>query len=1393
LRAIDGAGNASAFSPHVGVTTPRAVDTIPPSQPGALTATANGSQRVTLEWAASTDDGGSGLAGYRITRDGVRIADVGAAATTFTDTALQPATTYAYGVVAFDGDGNQSSAATATARTSADTTPPGVPQNVSAIALGSTSARVDWSAVADTGGSGLAGYRVFRAGIDVSGLITATTFTASDLAPATSYSFTVRAFDNAGNASAFSAAAAVTTVADTTAPPVPGGLAASVISSTQIDLTWNAVIDTGGAGLAGYRVLRNGAVIATVGAGTTTAADTGLSAGTAYTYRVRAFDAAGNESPDSAPVTATTRPPPADTTPPSTPALSIAASTSTSVTLSWTASTDAGGSGLAGYRVFRGGTQIATGITATSYVDAGRTPGTAYTYAVSAVDVAGNASPLSNSVSVTTPPDTTAPSAPGNLVATANGSTSIGLAWSASTDAGGSGLAGYRILRNGSLLTAVPAGQLAYSDTTVSPATTYTYVVRAVDNANNVSADSNAASASTAGDTTPPTAPANLVASTPTATSVLLTWGASTDTGGSGLAGYTVRRGGADLATGITGTSYTDPTVAGATTYSFSVVALDGAGNASIPSNTVTVTTPTPPDTTPPSVPQNVNASAVTASRIDLTWSASTDNAGGSGLAGYRILRGGTQIAQVGAGILAYSDTGLTAATTYSYVVRAFDAAGNVSASSAAATATTSAGVVSGLDARPPNTSCLAPNEPVVNLTVAVVEPYPSLPSFSQPLAFLQPRADSSRWYVVEKRGTVRVFNATGAANVQTYIDIQAAVNDNYGESGLLGMAFDPAWSPGNERIYLSYTADGNPLTSRVSRFVRSGGTWSEKILFTVAQPYSNHNGGHIAFGPDGYLYVGLGDGGSGGDPQNLAQNRNTLLGKLLRIDVSGGSTADYTIPPGNPYAGNPRCNTGTGGAFCPEIYAYGLRNPWRWSFDRGSSTPDIWLGDVGQNAYEEINHITSAGGNFGWRFREGAHCYNPATNCPTSANGAPLIDPVAEYGRSLGVSITGGYVYRGTAMPGLAGRYVFSDFSNGTIRQLVPNGGTYTIADIVDTGASVSSFGEGNDGELYVVDFRGRILKLVPGTGGAGASVPANLADTGCVDPSDPRQPASGLIPYAPNAPFWSDAAAKTRWMALPDGGRITIGADGDWSFPNRTVLVKNFALGARLIETRLFMKHADTGNWAGYTYQWNAAQTAATLVNGGLVANIGGQDWIYPSGAQCLQCHTAVAGRSLGLETPQLNGDLTYPQTGRTANQLATLEAIGLFSAPLGGPPASLPAYPDPFSAAGTSVQRARAYLHTNCAQCHRAGGPTPVSLDLRYTTPIGGTNTCNVTPQNSLGIAGVRVIAPGAPDASILLNRMNRRDQHAMPPVGSNLVDTEGVALIREWIAGMNGSCQ
>jgi len=339
--------------------------------------------------------------------------------------------------------------------------------------------------------------------------------------------------------------------------------------------------------------------------------------------------------------------------------------------------------------------------------------------------------------------------------------------------------------------------------------------------------------------------------------------------------------------------------------------------------------------------------------------------------------------------------------------------------------------------------------------------------SFSQPTAMHQAPDDSSRWFVAEKSGVIRVFaNNPVSSSSSVFLDITNRVSAA-GEGGLLGFAFHPDF-PTTPEVFVSYTGS-SPFRSVVSRFFSMDGGLTlepgvEEVILTISQPQQNHNGGNLLFGPDGLLYVGFGDGGGAGDPLGNGQLTTNLHGTITRVDVDGGSP--YAIPAGNPFSTNAACVQGVGAADCPEIFAWGLRNPWRFSFDR--LTGSLWAGDVGQSAWEEIDVIT-AGNNYGWNVREGAHCFEPPSGCDTTG----LTDPVSEYGRGLGVSVTGGYVYRGSDIPDLVGWYVFGDFGSGRLFAVRADSTPVTAPEVVaETGLSVVTFAEDSGGELYVLDF---------------------------------------------------------------------------------------------------------------------------------------------------------------------------------------------------------------------------------------------------------------------------------------------------------------------------------
>lgn len=366
--------------------------------------------------------------------------------------------------------------------------------------------------------------------------------------------------------------------------------------------------------------------------------------------------------------------------------------------------------------------------------------------------------------------------------------------------------------------------------------------------------------------------------------------------------------------------------------------------------------------------------------------------------------------------------------------------------------------------------------------SLALERAFPNL-TFASPLQMLQAPNDDTRWFVVERggggnNGKVIVFpNDAATTQKSEFLSIPV---DATGEGGLLSIAFHPDF-PTTPLVYVSYTRTGPdpanfPLTSVISRFTSNDGGMtldpaSEEVILTLDQPFTNHDGGHLEFDQSGKLFIGFGDGGSGNDPLGNGQNVNTLFGALLRIDVDGPPAMgkNYAIPSDNPFAAG-------GGA--PELYAWGLRNPWRWSFDR--DTGRLWLADVGQDTWEEVD-IIDKGGNYGWNTCEGAHLRGSTT---VLCNNPALINPIAEYDHSQGCSITGGYVYRGVSIPDLFGDYLYGDVCSGTIWRLHENPGAPAQVDpVISSGLTVVSFAQSPDGEVYVVNLGGTLHKIVAGT----------------------------------------------------------------------------------------------------------------------------------------------------------------------------------------------------------------------------------------------------------------------------------------------------------------------
>lgn len=646
----------------------------------------------------------------------------------------------------------------------------------------------------------------------------------------------------------------------------------------------------------------------------------------------------------------------------------------------------------------------------------------------------------------------------------------------------------------------------------------------------------------------------------------------------------------------------------------------------------------------------------------------------------------------------------------------------------------------------PPTPACRPPSRVASsNVALASAAPFGDR-TFDKPIEIVS--GPGGRFYVLEQKGLARVVPPDGGEPTVA-IDLTGNITAG-GEAGLLGIAFDPRFAE-NGFVYLHFNRPidvkpGVVFQSVIARYTSNDGgatfdTASEKILLAVDQPFSNHNGGKIAFGPDRFLYIGLGDGGSGGDPQKNGQNKDVLLGKILRIDPNGGDP--YGIPPSNPFAG---------GGGRPEIYAYGIRNPWKFAFD--AATGELWLADVGQSRYEEIDKVV-LGGNYGWNTREGAHCFPAGSEC--SAEG--FIDPVVEYGRADGQSVSGGYVYRGSKIPGLFGKYVYGDFGSGTIWAVEQGeGGKPFGAKLAQTELKIATFAQGADGEMFVADFvTGRVQALVPGEGAPPEQDRMLLSQTGCLSPE------SDLLPYDVASPLWSDGADKQRSLFVPEGKKIGVGPDGDFDVPPGSVAVKTFTIAGKKIETRLFVRY-DDGGWAGYSYEWNDDESDATLLASGKTKDVPGFGaWTFPSRGECFSCHTAAAGFTLGLEARQVDLD----------GFATVLER-----------PVARDAFPKLDPADG------RAYLHSNCSMCHREGaGAGAAVMDLRFDRSVADLRSCNVDPSaGDLGVPGAKIVFPGDPTKSTVALRMRALDQNRMPPLASRKVDEAGTTAVESWIRSL-----
>jgi uncharacterized repeat protein (TIGR03806 family) len=713
-----------------------------------------------------------------------------------------------------------------------------------------------------------------------------------------------------------------------------------------------------------------------------------------------------------------------------------------------------------------------------------------------------------------------------------------------------------------------------------------------------------------------------------------------------------------------------------------------------------------------------------------------------------------------------------------------------------------------GIDKRVPWTTSKVKGSPEPPLLYRTEVAFPKL-KFTEPLD-MAPIPGSNRLAIAERWGRLFTFvNDRQTPKADLLLDLN--------KQQIYALTFHPQFDK-HPYVYVTYIVkNDDPAGTHISRFTVSGDPpkadpASEKVVFEW--PSGGHNAGCLKFGPDGKLYIATGDGSGIADELQTGQNLGDLLSSVLRIDVDHPDPGrNYGIPKDNPFVDRKGAR--------PEIWAYGVRQPWKMSFDR--ATGDLWAGEVGQDLWESILKIEK-GGNYGWSVMEGTHPFRPErAKGPT-----PILPPVAEHPHSDFRSITGGYVYHGKRLPELAGAYVYGDFDTGRVWGLRHDGKKVTWRqEMTRTTHRIVSWGEDQEGELYYLDFvLGRVHRLGPAPPAAPtAPFPTKLSETGLFASTKDHKPAPGLIPYTVSAALWSDGAAKERFLALPGERKIEFdavvypqpapGSLPGWHFPGGTVLVKTFILetergnpaSRRRLETRLLHYQYMGGTeeygdqyWRGYTYVWNDEQTDAELADAAGLdrtftikdpAAPGGerkQTWHFPSRAECTLCHTMAAKYALGVNTLQMNRDFDYGD-GRAANQLRTLEHLGVFTKPLPKPPEELPRLVDYEDASQPLEARARAYLHANCSHCHRKWGGGNAAFQVLQTLDLKDTGTIDTKPgQGTFGLEDPRILVPGDPGRSLLLHRMKILGLGRMPHVASLVVDEKGVKLIEDWIKGL-----
>jgi glucose/arabinose dehydrogenase/mono/diheme cytochrome c family protein len=569
--------------------------------------------------------------------------------------------------------------------------------------------------------------------------------------------------------------------------------------------------------------------------------------------------------------------------------------------------------------------------------------------------------------------------------------------------------------------------------------------------------------------------------------------------------------------------------------------------------------------------------------------------------------------------------------------------------------------------------------------------------------------------------------------------------------------------------------------------------------LVIIDWPSNGHDGGDVAFGNDGYLYVSSGDGSGGSDAHLTGQTIDDLLAAVLRIDVDHpDSGRNYGVPKDNPFVDRKGAR--------PELWAYGLRNPWRLSYDRESG--QLWVGQNGQDLWEQV-YLIRKGANYGWSISEGSHIFAATRH----AGPDPISPPTAEHPHSEARSISGGRVYRGTRLPELVGAYVYGDWSTGRVWGIKHDGTKVTWhRELVDTPFNITGFGTDHAGELYVIDHGGGFYRLEPTTAADWPSqpFPTRLTQTGLFASVADHKPHPAAFVYDVSSPQWADGAMIERFAALPGLERIVQkpqhNAGGAWTLPEGSVMVQTLSLdryddsrqsARKRIETRLMVRQQ--GEWTGYSYRWNTEQTDAELVRAsgsGETIEVpdatqpGGrreQDWRFPARTECLVCHSRATGFVAGFTPLQLDRDRDYG--GTVDNQLRALEHIGLFQGALPRMREAHPRLVNPYETHGSLEARVKSYLHVNCATCHVGEGGGNSTMELGFNTPVGEMRLIDEVPSHDrFDIKDARRVAAGSPERSVLYQRISRRGTGQMPPLGSTELDREAVKMIADWIRGL-----